>query len=105
MRDEEDTIMTVTEWGPPTEGYQELHGHFVLQQRQFDKNIRNRIAFAPDYAESYAVFSLLEKTDKKMKVKQTHFSRNAPYTETFEIWVIWDILTPDPASNQVVFRK
>ena len=48
---------------------------------------------------------MLEKTDTKMKVKQTHFSRNAPYTETFEIWVIWDILTPDPESNQVVFRK
>ena len=33
VRDEEDTIMTVTEWGPPTEGYEELHGSFVLQQR------------------------------------------------------------------------
>ena len=92
-------------WGPPSEEYKELHGSTVVQERKFDKKIRNRVAFAPDYADSYAIFSVLEKTDTKLRIKQTHYTRNAPYTDSFEVWVLWDVLTPDPQSNQVVIRK
>ena len=68
IRDEEDSITRSTKWGPP-EIYKELHGGPVLEERLFDKKIRNRVAFAPKFADSYAVFSVLEKTDTKLRIK------------------------------------
>ena len=33
------------------------------------KKIRNRVAFAPDYADLYARYSIIEKTDTKIMIK------------------------------------
>ena len=63
------------------------------------KKVRNRVAFAPDYADLAVRYSLLEKTDTSIKIKETHVSSNAPYTDTFEVWIVWNIMTPDPNSR------
>ena len=69
------------------------------------KDIRNRVAFTPDYAYETIRFHLLEKTDTKIKILETHVTENAPYTDSFEVWLMWEIISPDPLSYQVVFRK
>ena len=77
----------------------------VQEERRLEKQIRNRVAFAPDYADAYIRFSLLEKSDTLIKIKETHVTKNAPYVDTFEVWTYWEIKTPDPLSRQVVMRK
>ena len=48
---------------------------------------------------------MIEKTDTKIRIFEQHTSKNAPYTDTFQTEIFWDIMTPDPRSRQTVFRK
>ena len=77
----------------------------VSEERILQKRIRNRVAFAPDYADLYARYSIIKKTDTHITIKQTHVTENAPYVENFEVWLVWDMLTADPQSKQTTFRK
>jgi len=40
-----------------------------------------------------------------IRIKETHQTKDAPYADAFQVWILWEILTPDPLSQQVVFRK
>ena len=77
----------------------------MIEEKTLTKEVRNRIAFAPDYADLSVRFSLLEKTETYIKIKETHVTTNAPYADAFEVWIIWEILTPDPLSKLTAFRK
>ena len=77
----------------------------VIEERMMEKKIRNRVAFAPDYAKAYMRFSVIERTETRIIMKETHVQRDAPYVKGFDVWVKWEILTPDPRSRQVVIRK
>ena len=105
VRDIDDKINLSTVWGPPTAGKEKEFDAPVIEERNMNKKIRNRVAFAPDYADLEMRFSLLEKTDTVIKIKETHVTKNAPYVDDFEIWLIWNILTPDKNSRQTVFRR
>ena len=94
-----------TIWGTPTAGKETEFDEPVLQERNLEKEVRNRVAFAPDYADSEMRFSLLEKSDTAIRIKESHVTKNAPYVDNFEVWIYWEIRTPDPLSRQVVFRK
>ena len=99
VRDVDDRVGTSTAWGTPTPGKEtELDGP-VLQERNLDKEVRNRVAFAPDYADTKLRFSLLEKSETKIRIKETHVTYDAPYVDNFEVWIYWDIVTPDPLSR------
>ena len=80
-------------------------GFPALQERRLEKRIRMDNPFTPDFAPLFMRFSLLEKSDTKIRIKETHVTTDAPYVDTFEVWILWDIITPDPSSSQVVFRK
>lgn len=74
------------------------------------KNNRIRSAFAPDYGREYIRMQLLERSETKIKIFEIHVNgEEVPYSDTFEIWMIWEVLTTPPqddaVSNQVVFRK
>jgi len=105
VRDVDDKIKSSTAWGAPTEGKETEFGGPVEAERNLSKEIRNRHAFAPDYADAELRFSLLEKSETKIRIKESHVTFNAPYVDKFEVWLLWDIVTPDPQSSQVVFRK
>ena len=105
MVSSEDLLLLYTEWRNPSPG-QEIHLDTpVLEERILEKSMRIRQAFAPDYVDYYARFSLLEKNETYIRVFEQHITRNAPYTDTFQIEVTWEIITADPLSNQVAFRK
>ena len=105
LRDEDDKVGESTLWGPPEPGHEVKSAFPVQDERRLEKEIRNRVAFAPDYADTYMRFSLLEKSDTVIKIRETHVTKNAPYVDDFEVWAYWEIRTPDPLSRQVVFRK
>ena len=50
-------------------------------------------------------FSLLEKTDLAITIKITTVSDGALYADSFELWMIYEIITPDIRSNQVAMRQ
>ena len=50
-------------------------------------------------------FSLLEHTDHKITIRTTAVSDGAKYVDSCESWLKWEIITPDPRSNQVVLRQ
>ena len=97
--------MLSTGWRKPTEGFDTILDQPVLQERIFEKNMRLHIAFAPDFVDYYARFSILEKNETYMKVFEEHITYDAPYTDSFNYWAFWEVITPDPRSHQVVFRK
>ena len=72
VRDVDDKIKKSTPWGPPTPGNEEELGQPVIEERMIEKKIRNRVAFAPDYAMAYMRFSLIEKSDTRIIMKETH---------------------------------
>ena len=107
-RDAEDEVLSSTTWGEPTPGFETevQYDVPVLQERRLDKLNRIRAAFAPDHGKEHIRFQLLEKSATKIKIKETHVNGDeVPYGDTFEIWMVWEVLTPDPLSQQVVFRK
>ena len=67
--------------------------------------MRIRQTFVPDFVEYYGRYSLMERNDTHIKIFEQHVTRDAPYSDTFQTEVIWDILTADPQSHQTVFRK
>ena len=104
-RDPEDYITLSTAWGDPEmyeEGFLDMP---VLQERKMLKTIRNREPFTPDWSYIEHRYMLLEKTDTNIKIGEVHITSNAPYVDKFQVWFIWEIMTPDPESYQVVFRK
>ena len=105
MVDPEDLLLLSTNWRRPSEGQTVLIGKPVIQERIFEKDKRARIAFAPDFVNYYARFSLVERNETYMQVFEQHITTGAPYTDTFHYNAIWEAMTPDPRSNQVVFRK
>ena len=109
VRHDEDIPIDSTPWGAPAPGKEtvKLAGEDfpVLQERRLEKSIKMENPFAPDYSNLFLRVSLIEKSDTKIRIKETHVTTGAPYVDTFEVWVIWDIITPDPLSSQVVFRK
>ena len=105
MVSSEDLLLLSTDWRNPSPG-EEVHlDTEVIQERILEKSMRIRQAFAPDYVDYYARFSVLEKNETYVKVFEQHITRNAPYTDSFQIEVVWEIVTADPRSNQVAFRK
>ena len=105
LRDPDDYITLSTPWGEP-EFYPETFRDMpVLQERKILKTIRNREPFTPDWSYIEQRYILLEKTETLIKFAEVHITTNAPYVENFEVHFIWEILTPDPESYQVVFRK
>ena len=49
--------------------------------------------------------SLVEKTDKKIVLKESTIYKDLNFYRGLEFWVKWDIMTDDVRSNQVVLRQ
>ena len=101
-RDKEDGLSSSTAWGPPTV-VTELDKP-VLEERTMKKSIRTRSAFAPDHTGLDMRISLLEKSDTSIMIKESHTS-DAPYGDTFRVWIVWEAKTEDSKSFQTVIRK
>ena len=50
------------------------------------------------------IFSLVRKDETHITMKSTQTSNDCPYMENLETWVVWDIMTPNPLSQQTVHR-
>ena len=96
-RDPDDYITQSTAWGDP-EMYETFLDVPVLQERKIMKTIRNREPFTPDFSYIEHRYMLLEKTDTKIRFAEVHITSNAPYVDKFEVWFVWDIISPDPES-------
>ena len=98
-----ETLEVVVPWGSPSPGQEtmnidDVNDIPVLEERRVEKRVRIRQAFAPDYGYNTQTFSLLEKSDTMIRIKETHQTKDAPYADAFQVWILWEILTPDPLS-------
>ena len=116
-RDIDDYLLRSTVWGEPSPGWEFPGGQVaidngwdwkepVLKERRYDKVNRIYAAFTPDWGDEFIYIQLLAKNETYIKILQHHIQgEEVPYADTFVIWMVWEMLTPDPLSHQVVFRK
>ena len=70
-----------------------------------EKEIRIRAFGAPNYGDLHMRFSVLERSETRIMIKETHVTSNVPYSDDYEIWILWEVATDSPLSNLVAFRK
>ena len=71
MRDPEDIVLEVRDWGEPSPGFETVNGRTVLKEKYLSRKLRVRQAFAPKYCNYYVVFSLLERNDTHITIFET----------------------------------
>ena len=105
IRDPEDILIQLTKWIPPTEGFEVVDNRTVMAERHLERDLKFHSAFTPDYCRNFARYSMLEKNETHLTWKVTAYGfDDCAGGTSFENWMMWEIMTPDPRSRQVVHR-
>ena len=105
LRDSQDILMEERIWGEPSEGFEVVQNQTVIQERYLYRRLRQYQAFAPKYCNYFVHMSLLVKNETQITIQETQYGDDCPYAENVINYAQWDILTPDPRSNQVIHRN
>jgi hypothetical protein len=76
----------------------------TLEERYVERDLRCHSSLCPDYCDYHHHISLMEKTETKISMVETQYSTNCPFADRIRVQVQWDILTPDPLSQQTIYR-
>ena len=84
----------------------EINGRKVLEEYYHEKLLRSKIPFTPKFCDSLSTTSLLIKNETHINIHFTGGTSDCVNSaEKLIVHTEWDILTPDPRSNQVIHRR
>lgn len=75
-----------------------------FKERYIERDMRIHSSIGPDYCDYHIYASLVEKTETKIQIIETQYSTNCPFSDRIRVQVQWDIMTPDPLSQQTIYR-
>ena len=104
LRDPSDIFIEERLWSEPQTN-KTWENQTVIQERYIHRRLRVYQALAPKHCSYYIELSLLVKNETHIRIHEKHWGDECPYSDRAYTNVLWDILTPDPRSNQIIHRN
>lgn len=83
-----------------------IDGRPVIKEWYIERLIRSTSALTPKYCDNQSTASLLAKNETHIVLHFTGFTTKCiNIAENIIVHTEWDIITPDPKSNQVIHRR